>query len=47
MDDRKIDIMDVKKAVKNGEIEAHYRDGVIYLKDTQTGKVVKVGEQDG
>lgn len=41
-----IDIVDVKKAVKNGQIEARARDGIIFLRDLQTGEVVKVGEYD-
>lgn len=46
MADKILDIVDVKKAVKNGQIEARARDGIIFLRDLQTGEVVKVGEYD-
>lgn len=48
MVNRMIDIMDVKKAVRDGELKAFIAKGFekqsIMLADNQTGECVKIGE---
>lgn len=40
-----LDIVDVKEAVKKGEIAAYVKDGVIYLRNS-IGEVVIIGKVD-
>ena len=38
-----IDIMDIKQAVKKGQLKAYVKDGKIYLQN-DIGEVVEIGE---
>lgn len=40
---KKIDIVDIKQAVRDGEMKAYTKDGKIYLKSSE-GEVVAIGE---
>jgi hypothetical protein len=42
---RPIDIVDIKQAVKQGEITAYVKDGKIYIKN-EIGECVQIGEAD-
>lgn len=44
MKNRKIDIVDVMVAVKNGELKAFVRNGFIILEDLKSGEAVRIGE---
>ena len=39
-----IDPVDIKKAVKSGQLKAFIKDGTIYISDTQTGDTVEIGK---
>ncbi len=39
-----IDIIDIKKAVADGQLVAFEKDHQIFIKDRQTCEVVKIGE---
>ena len=39
-----IDVIKVKEAIKRGEISAYIMGDGIYLRDTGTGEVVKIGD---
>lgn len=39
-----IDIIDIKKAVKRGDIEVFTAHESIFIKDAKTGESVKIGE---
>ena len=47
---KKIDIVDIKKAIKEGQLEVYtkhsnyFKKTEIYLRDTQTGETVLIGE---
>lgn len=41
-----IDIVDVKGAVKNGEVKAYVKEGIIYLAYCNTEETVMIGEYD-
>ena len=42
---RPIDIVDIKQAVKQGQITAYVKDGKIYIKN-DSGECVQIGEID-
>lgn len=42
-----IDILDIRKAIWNGELQVKIVRNNIILCDTQTGEAVKIGEVDG
>lgn len=44
MKTKPIDIMDIKKAVADGQLVAFEKDYQIFIKDRQTGEVVKIGD---
>ena len=44
MKKKPIDIMDIKKAVADGQLVAFEKDYQIFIKDRQTGEVVKIGD---
>lgn len=39
-----IDPVDIKQAVKSGQLRAYVKDGIIYISDTQTGDTVEIGK---
>jgi len=39
-----LDIVDVKKAVKKGEVRAYVKNGIIYLTYCDTEETVMIGE---
>lgn len=41
-----IDVLKVKEAIKRGEISAYIMGDGIYLRDTGTGEVVKIGDTE-
>ncbi len=38
-----IDPVDIKKAVKSGQLKVFVKDSIIYISDTQTGDTVMIG----
>ena len=46
MKKKPIDIIDIKKAVADGQLVAFEKDYQIFLKDRQTGEVVKIGDKE-
>lgn len=40
-----IDPVDIKKAVKSGQLKAFVKNGIIYISDTQTGDTVEIGKK--
>lgn len=42
---RLIDPVDIKQAVKSGQLKAFVKDGTIYISDTQTGDTVEIGKE--
>lgn len=44
MNNQKVDIIDVKVAVKNGELKAFVRNGFIMLEDLKSKEAVVIGE---
>ena len=44
MKKKPIDIIDIKKAVADGQLVAFEKDYQIFIKDKQTGEVVKIGD---
>ena len=41
-----LDIVDVKEAVKKGEVRAYVKNGIIYLTYCNTEETVMIGEVD-
>ncbi len=39
-----IDPVEIKKAVKGGQLKAFVKDGIIYIADTETGDTVEIGK---
>lgn len=41
---KQIDIVDIRSAVNAGLLETFVKKGIIYIRDSQTGETVKIGE---
>lgn len=42
-----IDVIEIKKEIKNGNLSVFVKDNNIYIKDLQNGDTVKIGELKG
>lgn len=39
-----IDPVDIKQAIKSGQLKVFVKNGIIYISDTQTGDTVEIGK---
>ena len=44
MNNKPIDPVDIKNAISKGQLEVFVSNRVIYIRDTETGDCVKIGE---
>ena len=44
MSNKPIDPVDIKNAISKGQLEVFFSNRVIYIRDTETGDCVKIGE---